>query len=281
RVGEEGEGKGVGEGDVREVELPPGGGPRVVVETEGEPGARRAPLGPERQAPGPQGEGPRAPPAPGRGRNGEVDGEEPEHVGAKDDAAPHAAEHIQAGKLVGPAHPLCVRHATLADARKDQPHMIDTSRVDGALQRSQDHLLRLQAPAGFWVGELEADTTITSEYLLLRHLLGSADLDLERKALRYLRARQDTDGSWNLYEAGAGDLSATIKAYFAMKMAGVSPDDPAMARAREWVLERGGPTQANVFTKITLALFGQYPWGGVPAMPVEIMLLPRWSYFNV
>ena len=159
--------------------------------------------------------------------------------------------------------------------------MLDTSRVDGALQRSQDHLLRLQAPAGFWLGELEADTTITAEYLLLRHLLGTADRDLERKAVAYLRERQGVDGSWNLYEAGAGDLSATIKAYFAMKMAGVPPTDPALARAREWVLERGGPTQANVFTKITLALFGQYPWGGVPAMPVEIMLLPRWSYFNV
>jgi squalene-hopene/tetraprenyl-beta-curcumene cyclase len=155
------------------------------------------------------------------------------------------------------------------------------SRVDEAIQWSQEHLLGLQAPAGFWVGELEADSTITSEYLLLRHLLGTPDQDLERKAIRYLRERQDPDGSWNLYEAGPGDLSATVKAYFAMKMAGVSPEDPAMIRARDWVLERGGPTQANVFTKITLALFGQYPWGGIPAMPVEIMLLPRASYFNV
>ena len=159
--------------------------------------------------------------------------------------------------------------------------MLETSRVDGALQRSQDHLLRLQAPAGYWLGELEADTTITSEYLLLRHLLGTRDRDLEWKGVAYLRERQGADGSWNLYEAGTGDLSATIKAYFAMKMAGVPPTDPALARAREWVLERGGPPQANVFTKITLALFGQYPWSGVPAMPVEIMLLPRWSYFNV
>jgi len=109
--------------------------------------------------------------------------------------------------------------------------MVDTSRVDAALQRSQDHLLGLQAPAGFWLGELEADTTITSEYLLLRHLLGTPDRDLERRALPYLRDRQGSDGSWNLYEAGAGDLSATIKAYFAMKVAGVGVDDPAMARA--------------------------------------------------
>lgn len=159
--------------------------------------------------------------------------------------------------------------------------MVDLSRVDDAIRRSQERLLGLQAPAGFWLGELEADTTITSEYLLFRHLLGTPDPDLERKAISFLRERQDQDGAWNLYEAGAGDLSATIKAYFAMKMAGVAPEDPAMTRARDWVLERGGPTQANVFTKITLAIFGQYPWGGVPAMPVEIMLLPRASYFNV
>jgi len=159
--------------------------------------------------------------------------------------------------------------------------MVDASRIDAAVRRSQDHLLRLQAPAGYWVGELEADVTITSEYLLLRHLLGTVDRGLERKAVAYLRERQAPDGSWGLYEGGVGDLSATIKAYFAMKMAGVAPADPAMARARQFVQERGGPIQANVFTKITLALFGQYPWGGIPAMPIEIMLLPRWSYFNI
>jgi squalene-hopene/tetraprenyl-beta-curcumene cyclase len=158
--------------------------------------------------------------------------------------------------------------------------MVET-RVDGAIRRAQDHLLRTQAPAGFWVGELEADTTITAEYFLLRYLLGMPDGPLERKAVQYLRERQAVDGSWNLYEAGVGDLSATVKAYFAMKLCGVPPDDPAMTRAREWVRERGGLVGANVFTKITLALFGQYPWGGVPAMPVEIMLLPRWCYFNL
>ena len=131
------------------------------------------------------------------------------------------------------------------------------------------------------MGELEADTSITAEYLLLRHLLGTRDGQLERKAVRYLRERQQGDGSWNLYEAGTGDLSATIKAYFAMKLIGVPTDDSAMTGAREWIRERGGLVQANVFTKITLALFGQYPWGGIPAMPVEIMLLPRWFYFNI
>ena len=88
--------------------------------------------------------------------------------------------------------------------------MVDIDRVDGALQRSQDHLLRLQSPAGFWLGELEADSTITSEYLLLRHLLSIRDREIERKAVQYLRERQGTDGSWNLYASGAGDLEPSL-----------------------------------------------------------------------
>ena len=166
-------------------------------------------------------------------------------------------------------------------ARVHRPTRMLQTTVDRAIRRSQDYLLGLQDPAGYWLGELEADTTITAEYLLLRHLVGTPDLDLQAKAVRYIRERQGADGAWNLYEAGAGNVSASIKAYFAMKMAGVPATDPAMARAREWIVAQGGPVQANVFTKITLALFGQYPWGGVPAMPVEIVLLPRWSYFNL
>lgn len=153
--------------------------------------------------------------------------------------------------------------------------------IDDAIQRAQHHLLALQAPDGFWVGELEADSTLTSEYLLLHHLVGQVDPARGTKAVGYLRDRQGPDGSWNLFEGGAGNLSATIKAYFALKLADVPLEDPALVRAREWIRARGGPVQANVFTKITLALFGQYPWGGIPSMPVEIMLLPRWSYFNL
>ncbi|MBI2878922.1 MAG: squalene--hopene cyclase, partial [Candidatus Rokubacteria bacterium] len=153
--------------------------------------------------------------------------------------------------------------------------------IDDAIQRAQHHLLALQALDGFWVGELEADTTLISEYLLLRHLVGQVDPARGAKAVGYLRDRQGPDGSWNLFEGGAGNLSATIKAYFALKLADVSPEDPALVRAREWIRARGGPVQANVFTKITLALFGQYPWGGIPSMPVEIMLLPRWFYFTL
>src|SRR5262249_15809968 len=95
------------------------------------------------------------------------------------------------------------------------------------------------------------------------------------------RERQLADGGWSLYEGGPANLSATIKAYFALKVAGVSVDDPALAQARTRILDWGGPVEANVFTKVLLALFGEYDWRGLPSMPVEIMLLPRWSYFNL
>jgi squalene-hopene/tetraprenyl-beta-curcumene cyclase len=107
------------------------------------------------------------------------------------------------------------------------------------------------------------------------------DREREAKAVRYLREQQLGDGGFALYEGGPANLSATIKAYFAMKAARVPSDDPAMVAARALVQKRGGPVEADVFTKILLALFGEYDWSGVPAMPVEIMLLPRWSYFNL
>ena len=155
------------------------------------------------------------------------------------------------------------------------------SEVDHAISRAQDVLLATQAPDGHWVGEAEANSTITSEYLLLCHLLDRVDRERETKMVRYLRERQLADSGYSLYDGGSANLSATIKAYFAMKVAGVSVDDPAMAAARALILERGGPVQADVFTKILLALFGEYDWRGVPSMPVEIMLLPRWSFFNL
>jgi squalene-hopene/tetraprenyl-beta-curcumene cyclase len=154
--------------------------------------------------------------------------------------------------------------------------------LDRAIARAQDYLLARQVADGYWVGELEADTTITAEYLLLCHLLDRVNREREAKAVRYLRRRQRPDGGFDLFAGGPTNLSATIKAYFAMKLAGVPIDDPAMVRARQRILEMGGPTRANVFTKIQLALFGEYDWNGVPAMPVEIMLLPPpFFLFNI
>ena len=153
--------------------------------------------------------------------------------------------------------------------------------LDAAISRAQARLLALQAPNGHWAGEVEAPPEITAEYVLLCHLLDRVDRERERKAVRFLRRRQRTDGGFSLFEEGPTNLSATIKAYFAMKIAGVPVDDPAMARARTQIRAMGGPVKTNVFTKILLALFGEYDWNGVPTMPAEIMLFPRVSPFNI
>jgi len=138
-------------------------------------------------------------------------------------------------------------------------------------------LLAMQRPDGHWVFELEADATIPAEYVLLRHYLAEpVATELEAKIAVYLRRIQGKHGGWPLFHAGAFDMSASVKAYFALKMIGDSVDAPHMARAREAILARGGAARANVFTRLMLALFGFIPWRAVPVMPVEIMLLPRW-----
>ena len=153
--------------------------------------------------------------------------------------------------------------------------------IDSVIERAQAALLAAQEPDGHWIGELEANSTISSEYLLFCHLTDRVDRERERKIVTYLRREQLPDGGFSIYYKGPPNLSATIKAYFAMKVAGVPADDPAMVAARTRIRAGGGPPEADVFTKILLALFGEYDWSGIPAMPVEIMLLPRWSYFNL
>ena len=150
-------------------------------------------------------------------------------------------------------------------------------RLDDDIDRAAQALMRRQRDDGHWVFELEADATIPSEYVLLRHYLGEPDdLELERKIAAYLRRIQGEHGGWPLFHGGAFDISASVKAYFCLKMIGDSPDAPHMAKARNAILAHGGAEQANVFTRILLAQFGQLPWAHVPTMPVEIILLPRW-----
>jgi len=154
--------------------------------------------------------------------------------------------------------------------------------LQDAIGRAQRHLLSIQAPDGHWVGELEADRALNAEYLLFCHLIDRVNREQEQKTARYLKRRQNADGGWSLFEGGPSDLSATIKIYFALKMAGTPIGDPVMVAARDRVLEMGGPTKASVFTKIQLALFGEYDWNGVPTMPAEIMLLPPpFFLFNI
>src|SRR5205823_386239 len=154
---------------------------------------------------------------------------------------------------------------------------VATNKLDEAVVRATKALLALQRDDGHFVFELEADATIPAEYVLLVHYLGEpSDQDLERKIAAYLRRIQCSHGGWALYHGGAFDLSATVKAYFALKMIGDSPDAPHMRRAREAVLANDGAARSNVFTRILLALYGELPWSATPAIPVELILLPRW-----
>lgn len=155
-----------------------------------------------------------------------------------------------------------------------------SSVLDRAIASAKDSLLGLQNPAGYWVFELEADCTIPAEYILMMHYMDELDPGLQRKIANFLRGRQSADGSHPLYTGGDGDLSCTVKTYYALKLAGDSPDAAHMRKARLWILAQGGAAKANVFTRIMLAMFEQIPWRAVPFIPVEIMLLPRWFPFH-
>lgn len=155
------------------------------------------------------------------------------------------------------------------------------SPLDKAINRTIDFFFLEQLPDGYWWAELESNVTITSEYIMLFHFLGMVDKPNERKMARYILSKQTNEGAWSLWFGGPGDLSTTIEAYFALKLAGYVADDPAMRKARDFILSKGGILKARVFTKIFLALFGEFSWLGVPSMPIELMMLPEWGYFNV
>ena len=156
-----------------------------------------------------------------------------------------------------------------------------TTALDRAVGDARDALAARQSAQGYWLFELEADCTIPAEYIMMMHFLNEIDGALEKKLSVYLRAHQADYGGWPLYYGGEFNMSCTVKAYYALKLAGDHPDAPHMARARAAILERGGAARANVFTRIALALFGQLPWRGVPYIPVEIMLLPKWFPFHL
>ncbi len=156
-----------------------------------------------------------------------------------------------------------------------------SSLLDRAVAAARDALIERQSAEGYWLFELEADSTISAEYIMMMHFLDEIDAPLEKKICHYLRAHQSEHGGWSLYHGGDFNMSCTIKAYYALKLAGDDPQAPHMARARAAILQRGGAARANVFTRIALALFGQLPWRGVPYIPVEIMLLPRWFPFHL
>jgi squalene-hopene/tetraprenyl-beta-curcumene cyclase len=154
-------------------------------------------------------------------------------------------------------------------------------RVADATQRARRALLGNQSPDAYWCFELEADCTIPAEYILMCHFMDEMDEELEARIANYLRAMQADHGGWPLYKGGEFELSCSVKVYYALKLAGDDINAPHMVRAREAILARDGAAHCNVFTRITLALFGQIPWRGVPFVPVEMMLLPRWFFFHI
>ncbi len=155
------------------------------------------------------------------------------------------------------------------------------SAVRAAIERSCHRYFRIQYPEGYWWEELQSNVTISSEFVMLTHLLGISSPAQEQAIVRYLLHEQREEGHWGLYYGDQGDISATVEAYFALKLAGQDPQSEPMRKAREWVLSKGGIESARVFTKIWLALFSQYDWDEIPSMPVELVLLPPEAYFNI
>ncbi|MGB8168665.1 MAG: prenyltransferase/squalene oxidase repeat-containing protein [Chthoniobacteraceae bacterium] len=150
-----------------------------------------------------------------------------------------------------------------------------------AIRRAQGNLLRLQHPDGSWCGELVVDSTLCSDYVLFMHWADEVDRVLEEKCLTHIRRRQLPDGGWNIYAGGPSDVNASVKAYFALKLGGHSPDAPWMREARACILRLGGIPRMNTYARLYLALLGQFPWRYLPTVPVEIVFFPTWFFFNL
>ncbi|MFJ2054503.1 squalene--hopene cyclase [Streptomyces sp. NPDC087908] len=161
----------------------------------------------------------------------------------------------------------------------------DPTRLDEAAaratERAAEHLLALQDAEGWWKGDLETNVTMDAEDLLLRQFLGILDAGTTRAAALHIRREQREDGAWATFYGGPGDLSATVEAYVALRLAGDPPEAPHMARASAWVRERGGVASARVFTRIWLALFGWWRWEDLPELPPELLFLPSWFPLNI
>ncbi|MEU9849417.1 squalene--hopene cyclase [Streptomyces sp. NPDC047985] len=150
-----------------------------------------------------------------------------------------------------------------------------------AVERSVEHLLGRQDEQGWWKGDLATNVTMDAEDLLLRQFLGIQDPEVVRAAALFIRGEQLGDGTWATFHGGPGDLSATIEAYVALRLAGDAPDAPHMARAARWIRERGGIAESRVFTRIWLALFGWWKWEDLPQLPPELMFFPTWVPLNI
>src|SRR6202030_4490884 len=154
-------------------------------------------------------------------------------------------------------------------------------KIETAVKNGAEYLLSVQAEEGYWHGELEADTTLESDYIYYLHVLGKADPGRIAKLANYVRRRQLPDGGWNIFPGGPSDLNATCKAYFALKLVGDDTNSPHMAQARATVHRLGGLERTNSYVRFYLALIGAVGWELVPAILPELMLLPNWFYLNI
>ncbi len=154
-------------------------------------------------------------------------------------------------------------------------------RLRSAIGTAREYLFSTQDADGYWCGELEADTTLESDYIFLHTLLGTRNEERFQKAIREIARHQNEDGGWPIYHGGPSNISAAVKAYFAFKLCGHHADEPALAKARTYILAHGGVPAVNTFTKIYLCALGQYDYDAVPAIPPEIVLFPNWFWFNI
>ena len=154
-------------------------------------------------------------------------------------------------------------------------------KVEKIISQDFQKLIKLQEKDGHWLFPLEADTTISSEYIILNHYLGDIETVIEKRLSNFIKTKQNSDGGWPLFYGGESNISTSTKAYFALKLSGISEKSSVMVKAKKFILSKGGASKCNVFTRITLALFGEVPWRSIPQMPVEIMLLPRWFPFHL
>ncbi|MGZ3432545.1 MAG: squalene--hopene cyclase [Isosphaeraceae bacterium] len=159
--------------------------------------------------------------------------------------------------------------------------LLATNDVEAAQDRTRTWLLSRQNADGHWVGELEGDTILESEYLLLLAFLGRASAPVCEPCARYILDHQLPEGGWSIYPGGPAEVSASVKAYFALKLVGYSPDDPALVRARKVILELGGATACNSFTRFYLALLGQIGYDECPCVPPELVLIPSRLNFSL
>src|SRR5215471_20719434 len=151
-----------------------------------------------------------------------------------------------------------------ASPEQSEPFLESNAEMADAIARAQQNLLRQQHEDGHWCGELLVDSTLCSDFVLFMHWLGEIDVNLQERCVRHILKRQLPDGGWNIYFGGPSEINASIKGYFALKLAGYSPDLPFMRKARECILRLGGIPRMNTFSKLYLALLGQFPWKYLP-----------------